>query len=42
MSTRESYVRRFALDSFLSADLVEALRPVHREPGDHTGWGPDP
>jgi CRP/FNR family transcriptional regulator, putaive post-exponential-phase nitrogen-starvation regulator len=30
----ESYVRRYSLDAFLSADLVEALRPLRREPGE--------
>jgi CRP/FNR family transcriptional regulator, putaive post-exponential-phase nitrogen-starvation regulator len=34
MSAHASYVRRFALDRFLSADLVEALRPVRHQPGE--------
>lgn len=34
MTTVGSYIRRYALDRLLSPDLLQALRPVHREPGD--------
>ncbi len=34
MDARENYVRQFTLDRLLSADLVEALRSVHRKPGE--------
>jgi CRP-like cAMP-binding protein len=33
MDSVASYVRRYSLDSLLSADLVEALRPLCRGPG---------
>jgi CRP-like cAMP-binding protein len=34
MESVGSYVRRYSLDSLLSADLLEALRPLRREPGE--------
>jgi CRP-like cAMP-binding protein len=34
MDPVRSYVRRFSLDSLLSADLLEALRPLRRAPGE--------
>ncbi|MGD0725405.1 MAG: cyclic nucleotide-binding domain-containing protein [Spirochaetia bacterium] len=34
MDSVASYVQRYSLDSLLSADLLEALRPLHRGPGE--------
>jgi CRP-like cAMP-binding protein len=38
----KTYVRRFSLASLLSADLVEALRPIRKEPGELVIGAGDP
>jgi CRP-like cAMP-binding protein len=34
MDSAESYIRRYSLDGLLSSDLLEALRPIRRGPGE--------
>src|SRR5208282_3645568 len=34
VDSAESYIRRYSLDGLLSSDLLEALRPIRRGPGE--------
>lgn len=42
MEIVENYARRYSLDRLLSADLVEALFPLHRKPGEYIIVAGDP